>query len=156
MPRIIQPGGGSGKMHMRYTARRKRGLVAAYKHMQAEGMSLRAAAEELRVSAANLLRWVLQGLGKIDCLDKILRSKKKAALTGPVSQLKMIKDVLVHYIFELREQGVEIHVLTIVLRASFILLRAKSFTAPCSCVKCFIIFLISNEHAHAAATSGQS
>ncbi len=31
MPRVIQPGGGGGKMHVRYTTRRKRGLVAALK-----------------------------------------------------------------------------------------------------------------------------
>ena len=109
------PGGGGGGS---WTW--KRGLFAAYKRMQVEGMSLRAAAEELCVGTANLLRWALQGLGKIDRLDKILRSKKKAALTGPVSQLKTIKDVLLRYIFELHKQGVEIHVLTIVLRASFL------------------------------------
>jgi hypothetical protein len=50
MPRVIQPGGGGGKMRVRYTARRKRGLVAASKRMQAEGMTLRAAASELRVT----------------------------------------------------------------------------------------------------------
>ena len=44
MPRVIQPGGGSGKM--RDTVRRKRGLVAAYKRMQAEGMLLHAAASD--------------------------------------------------------------------------------------------------------------
>ena len=72
-------------MRLRYTACRKRGLVAASRRMQAEGMSLRAAASELRVSVTNLLKWALQGVSKIDHLDKILRSKKKAALTGPVS-----------------------------------------------------------------------
>jgi hypothetical protein len=46
----------------------------------------------------------LQGLGEINCLDKILRSKKKSALTGPVSQLKAIKDALLRYIFELHER----------------------------------------------------
>jgi hypothetical protein len=40
MPRVIQPGGGGGKMRVRYTARRKRGLVAASKRMQAEVMTL--------------------------------------------------------------------------------------------------------------------
>ncbi len=141
MPHIIQPGGSGGKMRMRYTARMKSDLVAAYTRMQAEGMSLRAVAEELRVSAANLSMWALQGLGKIDRLVKILRSKKKAALTGPFSQLKAIEDVLLHYIFELREQGVEIHMLTIVLRASFLSpeFHEKSFTARCSCVRRFII-----------------
>jgi hypothetical protein len=40
MPRVIQPGGGGGKMRVRYTVRRKLGLVAASKRMQAEGMTL--------------------------------------------------------------------------------------------------------------------
>ena len=46
MPRFIQPSGGGWKMRVRYTARRKRGLVATSKHMQAEGMTL----GELRVT----------------------------------------------------------------------------------------------------------
>ena len=49
MPRVIQPGGGGGKICVQHTARRKRGLVAALKRMQAEGMTLRAAMTELRV-----------------------------------------------------------------------------------------------------------
>jgi len=40
MPHVIQPGGGGGKMCVRYTTRRKRGLVAASERMQAEGMTL--------------------------------------------------------------------------------------------------------------------
>ena len=50
MSRVIQAGGGGGKMHVRYTTRRKCGLVAALKHMQAEGMTLRAAVSELCVT----------------------------------------------------------------------------------------------------------
>jgi transcriptional regulator with XRE-family HTH domain len=143
MPRILQPGGGGGKMRVRYTARRKRGLVAASKRMQAEGMTLRAAAKELRVSATNLSKWASRGMGEIDRLDKILRSKKKAALTGPSSQLKAIEDGLLHYIFEKREQGIEVNTFLVVLRASFLSpeFREKSFTARCSCVKRFL-------HAH--------
>ncbi len=49
MPRVIQPGGGGGKMRVRFTARRKRGLVAASKRMQAEGMTLPAVASERRL-----------------------------------------------------------------------------------------------------------
>ncbi len=40
MPRVIQPGDGSGKMRVRYTTGRKRGLVAISMRMQAEGMTL--------------------------------------------------------------------------------------------------------------------
>jgi len=36
MPRVIQPGGGGGKMRVRYTVRGKRGLIAAY-HAYAGG-----------------------------------------------------------------------------------------------------------------------
>ena len=50
MSRVIQAGGGGGKMRVCYTTRRKCGLVAALKHMQAEGMTLRAAVSELCVS----------------------------------------------------------------------------------------------------------
>jgi hypothetical protein len=88
MPRVIQPGGGGGKMRVRYTARKKRGLVATSKRMMAEGMMLRAALSELCVSIANISWWTLQGMGEIDCLDKILRSKKKAALTGPLQPVE--------------------------------------------------------------------
>jgi hypothetical protein len=115
MPRVLQPGGGGGMMRVRYTARRKRGLVAASK----------------------------RGRSRSPGLDKILRSKKKVALTGPSSQLKAIEDGLMRYIFEKREQEIEINVFTVVLRASFMSpeFREKSFTARCSCVKRFM-------HAH--------
>ena len=120
MPRVVQPSGGGGKMRVRYTARRKRGLVATAKRMMAEeGKTLRAAAEELRVSVANLSRWTSQGMGKIDRLEKILRSKKRAAHTGPSGQLKAIEDGLLRYISEKREQGIEVSTFTVVLRASF-------------------------------------
>ena len=143
MPRVLQPGGGGGKMRVRYTARRKRGLVATSQRMIAEGMTLRAAAEGLHGSVANLSRWTLQGMGEIDRLDKILRSKKKAALTGPSSQLKAIEDGLLRYIFETREQGIEVNTFLVVLKASFLSpeFREKSFTARCSAVKRFL-------HAH--------
>ena len=104
---------------------------------------MRAAVSELRVSATNLSKWASQGMGEIDRLDKILRSKKKAALTGPSSQLKAIEDGLLRYIFEKHEQGIKIKVFTVVLRVLFMSpeFREKSFTARCSCVKRFM-------HAH--------
>ncbi len=67
-------------------------------------------------------------------------------MTGPSCQLKAIEDGLlcyIGYIFEKREQGIEINVFTVVLRASFMSpeFREKSFTARCSCVNRFM-------HAH--------
>jgi hypothetical protein len=126
-------------MRVRYTAHRKHGLVTASKCMQAKGMSLHAAVSELRVSAANLSKWASKGVGKIDHLDKILRSKKQVALTGLVSQLKAIEGALLHYIFKHHEQGVMVNTFMVLLRASCILPEfcEKSFTAHCSCVKRF-------------------
>ena len=103
-------------------------------------MLLRGAASELCVSVVNLLKWVSQGVGEIDHLDKIFRSKKKKAHGGPLSQLKAIKGALLRYIFKYREQGVPVNTFMIALRASFILpeFREKSFTARCSAVKPFL------------------
>jgi hypothetical protein len=48
--------------------------------------------------------------------------------------LKAIEDGLLCYIFEKREQGVEVSTFTVVLRASFLSpeFREKSFPARCS------------------------
>ena len=87
------------------------------------------------------MKWVLQGVGKIDRLDKILRSKKKAALPGPVSQLKAIKGALLRYIFKYCEQGVSVNTFNLALRVSFLSpeFYEKSFTAGCSTVKRFMV-----------------
>ena len=52
-----------------------------------------------------------------------------------------IKDALLRYIFELHEQVIKMNMLMVLLRASFFSpeFRAKSFTAPLSCVKRFMI-----------------
>ena len=102
---------------------------------------MRVAASELRVSVANLSRWALEGVGEIDHLDKVLRSKKKAALPGPPSQLKAIEAALLRFIFEYREQGIAVDTFKVAMRASFISpeFREKSFTARCSAVKRFMV-----------------
>ena len=51
MPRVVQPGGLSGKMRVRYTAHRKLALLASVKRvMEEEGLTLRLAAERLQVA----------------------------------------------------------------------------------------------------------
>ena len=77
MSRVVQPGCGGGKMRVRYTARRKRGLVAASKRMMAEGQTLRAAADELRVSAANLSKWVHNAMLEMKERGDIIRNAWK-------------------------------------------------------------------------------
>ena len=72
MPRVLQPGGGGGKMRVRYTARRKRGLFATSKRMIAEGMTLRAATAELRVGVTNFSRWTSQGMEGVIFVARVL------------------------------------------------------------------------------------
>ena len=78
-------------------------------------MSLNRAASELHVSAANLSKWEKAGVGSMDPKDKLFKSKKKANLPGPPSQLAVIKKALLRYVFEQHEQGDVVDMLKIVL-----------------------------------------
>ena len=134
--------------------RRKHGLIAASKQLVAKGMTLQKAVVELRVSHSNLVKWTAKGIGNIDSLDKILKPQKKLT-TNP------LEDALLHYIFELHDQGVTVNTFIVMLRASFLLpeFHAKSFTARCSAMKRFFhcpFVHLSNGHTHVAARAGRS
>jgi hypothetical protein len=131
MGRVVQPGSESGKIRIRYTARRKYGLLSTARRVRGGGKSLQGVTEELKVSHSLLLRWEAQKIGEMDPRDKLFKSKKKASHTGSLGQLEVIKEPLLRYVFELREQGIVINTFTVALRASFILLefREKLFTA---------------------------
>ncbi len=137
MPRVVQPVGGRGGIRVRYPARRKLALLATAKHLQGEGRLLRSATDELHVSVANLSRWVVQKIDKVDPMDSLFTKKKKAVHPGPFSQLMAIQEPLLRYIFELHKQGQTINTFVIALRASFLLpeFHEKSFTARCSAVR---------------------
>ena len=82
-------------------------------------------------------------LGGDDPIIAMIKSKKKAAHAGPPDQLKPIESDLFHAIFELCEQGVQVKILLVVVKALSLspAFNAKSFTARCSTAKCFM-------HAH--------
>ena len=44
-------------------------------------------------------------------------SKKKANLTGPLGQLKPLKDALLRFIFKQCEQGINVNTLSLVVKA---------------------------------------
>jgi hypothetical protein len=94
---------------------------------------------ELHVSHSNLVKWTAKGIGNFDSMDKILKFKKKLTGNGPLGQLKSLEDALLHYIFELRKQGVIINTFIVVLRASFLSAKfhAKNYTVHCSVVKLY-------------------
>ena len=141
MMKASHPDGESVKRRVRYTARKKYSLLATAQRLRRGGMSLNRAASELHVSAANLSKWEMAGVGSMDPKDKLFKSMKKAKLPGPPSQLEVIDEALLRYVFEQREQGFVVDTLKIVLRASFLFpgFRDKSFTARCSAVKRWLV-----------------
>jgi hypothetical protein len=140
MGRVVQPGGKSGKIRVRYTARRKYGLLIAARRMRLEGKSLQGVAAE-KVCALLLSRWEAQKVGEMDPRDKFFKSKKKANVAGPLSQLEVIKEPLLHYIFELHERGITVNTFTVTLRASYLKPEfcEKLFTTRCSTVKRWLV-----------------
>jgi hypothetical protein len=94
-----------------------------------EGRTLRKATAKLRVSVSYLSKWATQGIGEINSLDKILKSMKKATHKGPLGQLKSLEDALMRYIFELREQGININTFIAVLRVSFLSIEFRAKTS---------------------------
>ena len=144
MPHVVQPSGGGGRILVRYTPRRKHGLIAASKWLVAEGMTLQKATAELRVSHSNLAKRTAKGIGNINSPDKILKSKKKSTGNGPLGQLKSLEDALLRYIFKLCKQRVIVNTFIVVLRASFHFpeFHTKTYTAHCSVVKCFFTALL--------------
>jgi hypothetical protein len=110
MPRVVQPGGLSRKMRVRYTARRKLGLLASTKRiMEEEGVSLRRAAEPLQVAHSLFLKWQQQRASDADPILEMLKSRRKVNHPGLLGQLKLLEDALFRHVFEQRDQGITVH-----------------------------------------------
>ena len=80
-------------MRLRYTARRKLGLLTTAERLQhEEGMTIQRAAEELLVDYSLIVQWRKQQRagGGGDPILVMIKSKKKASHAGPVGQLKSI------------------------------------------------------------------
>ena len=126
MHRIVQPGGITGQMRVRYTARRKLVLLAAAKRIQEEeGLSLRQAAKRLMASQSLFSIWQKQCTSRDDPIWALLMSRKKANLTGPLGQLKPLEDMLLCFIFEQREQGINVNTLSLVI-SSMVIFKGKA------------------------------
>ena len=70
-------------MRMRYTARRKLGLLALVKRiMEEEGVSLRRAAERLQVAHSLIVRWQQQRATDVDPILTMLKSKRRRGRRG--------------------------------------------------------------------------
>jgi hypothetical protein len=79
MPRVVQPGGLSQRMRVRYNAHRKLSLLASAKRiMEKEGLTLRRAAERLQVCHSLFVRWQQQRAANNDPILAMLKSKRMA------------------------------------------------------------------------------
>jgi hypothetical protein len=101
MPHVVRPGGSGGRICC-YTACRKLALLATARHLQGKGRLLQSIVEKLRVSVVNLSRWAVQKIDKINPMDALFTKKEKAVHPGLLSQLMVIEEPLLCYIFELR------------------------------------------------------
>jgi hypothetical protein len=105
-------------MHVRYTAWRKLALLTMAKHLQdEEGISLHKSTERVRVSALLLTRGAKLFSLCNNPIEALLKTKKNSVHPGPLGQLKPLEEALLQYIFEQREQGIEISTLSIVVVA---------------------------------------
>ena len=142
MPHLVQPGGVSWRMRVRYTTRRKLALLTMAKRLQdEEGILLHKSAEHVQVSALLLTRWAeLFSLGN-NPIKALLKTKKKSVHPGPLGQLKPLEEALPWYIFEQRKQGIKFSILSIVVVVLNLSTKfgKKDFVARC--IKCFV-------HAH--------
>ena len=141
MPRVVQPGGLSGKMRVRYTARCKLALLTSAKRiMEEEGLTLRMAAERLRVAHSLFVKWEAQRSADGDPILAMLKSKRKVNHPGPIGQLKPVEGALLRYIFKQREQGMAITTFDLAVKASTLSAKfgLKHFTARCSAIRHFL------------------
>ena len=137
-------------MRVRYTVRRKLALLAsAERIMEEEGVSLRRAAARLQVAHSLIVKWQQDRASNADPILAVLKSKKKSMHPGPLGQLKSLEDTLLRYVFEQREQGINVNTLSLLVKASSLSseFNAKDFVARESA---------SYGHARISAQTGRS
>ena len=124
-------------MRVHYTVRHKLALLAsAERIMEEEGVSLRRAAARLQVAHSLILKWQQQQAADVDPILMLLKGKKKSMHPGPLGQLKSLEDTLLRYVFEQREQGINVNTLSLLVKASSLSseFNAKDFVARESAV----------------------
>ena len=113
------------------------GIVAKARCIQeTEGITLRSAALRLGVSHSLLSKWSKRHVE----VGNVAFLKKKSVCTGPLGQLKVIEEPLLRFIFEMREQGMSVSNLMVMIKASKLSdeFAAKTCTARYSAVKRFL------------------
>lgn len=137
MPRVVQPRGKSGKIRVRYPARRKLAIISAVRRIMDEmKSSLREASSTIPIHHTLVAKWAKESAILLD----VIKSKKKSRHPGPDGQLRPIEDDLLRFIFELREMGMPVNMLMVVIKASTLSseFSAKSMKARFSAARWFV------------------
>ena len=101
-------------------------------------MSLRRAAEWLRVAHSLIMKWQQQQqAADVDPILTLLKGKKKSMHPGPLGQLKPLENALLQFVFEQREQGINVNTLSLIVKALSLLseFNAKDFSVRSFAVK---------------------
>ncbi len=86
------------------------------------------------------MRWQKQQAADVDPILVLLKSKWKANHPEPIGQLKHLEHALLRHVFEQRKQGINVHTLDLVIKASSFSpeFNAKHFMARRSAMKQFL------------------
>jgi hypothetical protein len=85
-------------------------------------VSLRRAAARLQVVHSLIVKWQQEQASNADPILAMLMSKKKSMHPGPFRQLKSLQDTLLWYVFEQREQGINVNTLSFSFREGIVTL----------------------------------
>ena len=82
------------------------------------------------------MKWQQQQAADVDLILTMMKSKKKSTHPGSLGQLKPLENALLQYVFEQREQGINVNTLSLVVKASSLLpeFNAKDFVVRSSAV----------------------
>ena len=86
------------------------------------------------------MKWQQQRAADVDPILTMLRSKKKSIHPEPLGQLKPLENALLWYVFEQREQGINMNTLSLVMKALSLWpkFNTKDFVVRSSAVAQFV------------------
>ena len=106
--------GMSKKKRRRFTIQEKLCFIRNVKKRLENGLSQRAACEELNIHHTLYSLWIKQ----LEEMRQTRNSKARSLCQGGLSSLAPIQEALLRFIFELREQGMGVSITMVMLKAA--------------------------------------
>ena len=124
------------KKRRRFTIQEKLCFIRNVKKRLENGMSQRAACKELNIQHTQYGLWTKQ----MQQMQQRRNSKAKSLCQGRVSILRAVKEQLLRFIFELREQGMSVSITMVMLRSAHLSreFREKSRIAQYNSARRFV------------------